>query len=127
MKNINSVLLPGEFFKNNFIEKTEKLMTIKVDTVYLFDHGVNPADKNLDVYELIDGIYKLNEIVNNKFSLGVCVLNINARPYQELFDKYIHKFLEIKNFKLGIGTGDDKFEKRTNFSNDIERRQFKIK
>ena len=96
-------------------------MTVKVDTVYLFDHGVNPADKNLDVYELIDGIYKLNEIVNNKFSLGVCVLNINARPYQELFDKYIHKFLEIKNFKLGIGTGDDKFEKRINFSNDIEK------
>ena len=121
MKNINSVLLPGEFFKNNFIEKTEKLMTIKVDTVYLFDHGVNPADKNLDVYELTDGIYKLNEVVNNKFSLGACVLNINARPYQELFDKYIHKFLEIKNFKLGIGTGDDKFEKRTNFSNDIEK------
>ena len=121
MKNINSVLLPGEFFKNNFLEKTEKLMTIKVDTVYLFDHGVNPANKNLDVYELIDGIYKLNEVVNNKFSLGVCVLNINARPYQELFDKYIHKFLEIKNFKIGIGTGDDKFEKRTNFSNDIEK------
>ena len=121
MKNINSVLLPGEFFKNNFIEKTEKLMTVKVDTVYLFDHGVNPADKNLDVYELTDGIYKLNEVVNNKFSLGACVLNINARPYQELFDKYIHKFLEIKNFKLGIGTGDDKFEKRINFSNDIEK------
>ena len=121
MKNINSVLLPGEFFKNNFLEKTEKLMTIKVDTVYLFDHGENPANKNLDVYELIDGIYKLNEVVNNKFSLGVCVLNINARPYQELFDKYIHKFLEIKNFKIGIGTGDDKFEKRTNFSNDIEK------
>ena len=121
MKNINSVLLPGEFFKNNFIEKTEKLMTVKVDTVYLFDHGVNPANKNLDVYELTDGIYKLNEVVNNKFSLGACVLNINARPYQELFDKYIHKFLEIKNFKLGIGTGDDKFEKRINFSNDIEK------
>ena len=121
MKNINSVLLPGEFFKNNFIEKTEKLMTVKVDTVYLFDHGVNPADKNLDVYELIDGIYKLNEVVNNKFSLGVCVLNINARPYQELFDKYIHKFLEIKNFKIGIGSGDDKYEKRINFSNDIEK------
>jgi hypothetical protein len=38
-----------------------------------------------------------------------------------LFEKYILKFLEIKNFKLGIGTGDDKFEKRPNFSNDIER------
>ena len=28
---------------------------------------------------------------------------------------------QIKNFKLGIGTGDDKFEKRPNFSNDIEK------
>ena len=121
MKKINSVLLPGEFFKTSFLEKTEKLMTINVDTVYLFDHGVNPAGKNLDVYDLMDGINKLNEVVNNKFNLGVCVLNINARPYQELFDEYIHKFLEIKNFKLGIGTGDEKFEKRINFSNDIEK------
>ena len=53
--------------------------------------------------------------------MGVCVLNINARPFQELFDKYIHELLEIKNLKLGIGTGDDKFEKRPNFSNDIEK------
>jgi len=121
MNQINSVLLPGEFFKNNFLEKAEKLMSIEVDTVYLFDHGKNPANKNLDVYELIDGIFKLKEVVNDQFSLGVCVLNINARPYQELFDEYICKFLEIENFKLGIGTGDDKFEKRTNFSNDIEK------
>ena len=96
-------------------------MSLDIDTVYLFDHGKNPAGKNLDVYEVIDGIYKLNEIVNDQFSLGVCVLNINARPFHELFEKYILKFLEIKNFKLGIGTGDDKFEKRPNFSNDIER------
>ncbi len=121
MNQINSVLLPGEFFKNNFLEKAEKLMSVEIDTVYLFDHGKNPANKKLDVYELIDGIFKLKEVVDDQFSLGVCVLNINARPYQELFDKYIFKFLEIKNFKLGIGTGDDKFEKRTNFSNDIEK------
>ncbi len=121
MNQINSVLLPGEFFKNNFLEKTEKLMSIEVDTVYLFDHEKNPANKNLDVYKLIDGIYKLNDVVDNQFSLGVCVLNINARPYKELFDEYILNFLEIENFKLGIGTGDEKFEKRTNFSNDIEK------
>ena len=121
MNQINSLLLSGEFFKNNFLEKTEKLMSKEIDTVYLFDHGKNPAGKNLDVYQLIDSIYKLNEVVNDKFSLGVCVLNINARPYQELCDEYILKFLEIKNFKLGIGTGDDKFEKRSNFSNDIEK------
>ena len=121
MKQINSVLLPGEFFKNDFIEKTEKLMSIDIDTVYLFDHGVNPAGKDFDVYKFIDGIYKLNEVVDGQFRLGICVLNINARSYEELFDEYIYKLLEIKNFKLGIGTGDDKFEKRQNFSNDIEK------
>src|SRR5210317_2056337 len=121
MNKIKSVLLPGEFFKNDFIVKTEKLMSIDIDTIYLFDHEKNPAGSDLDVYELIDGIYKLNEIVNGQIRLGVCVLNINERPFQELFDEYIYKFLEIKNFKLGIGTGDDKFEKRRNFSNDIEK------
>ena len=121
MKQINSVLLPGEFFKNNFKEKTEILMSIDIDTCYLFDHGVNPANKDLDVYEFIDGIYKLNEVIDGQFRLGLCVLNINARPYKELFEQYIYKLLEIKNFKLGIGTGDDKFEKRPNFSNDIEK------
>ena len=121
MKPVNSVLLPGEFFKNNFKEKTEKLMSIDIDTCYLFDHGVNPASKDLDVYEFIDGIYKLNEVIDGQFRLGLCVLNINARPYKELFEQYIYKLLEIKNFKLGIGTGDDKFEKRPNFSNDIEK------
>ena len=121
MKQINSVLLPGEFFKNNFKEKTEKLMSIDIDTCYLFDHWVNPASKDLDVYEFIDGIYKLNEVIDGQFRLGLCVLNINARPYKELFEQYIYKLLEIKNFKLGIGTGDDKFEKRPNFSNDIEK------
>jgi len=120
MKQIKSVLLPGEFFKNDFIVKTEKLMSLDIDTLYLFDHGKNPSGRDLDVYELIDGIYKLNEVINGQIRLGVCVLNINARPFQELFDKYIYAFLEIKNFKLGIGTGDDKFEKRPNFSNDIE-------
>ena len=121
MKQINSVLLPGEFFKNDFKEKTEKLMSIDIDTCYLFDHGVNPASKDLDVYEFIDGIYKLNEVIDGQFRLGLCVLNINARPYKELFEEYIYKLLEIKYFKLGIGTGDDKFEKRPNFSNDIEK------
>ena len=89
MKKIKSVLLPGEFFKNDFIVKTEKLMSLDIDTIYLFDHGKNPAGSDLDVYELIDGIYKLNEVVNGQIRLGVCVLNINARPFQELFEAFI--------------------------------------
>jgi len=121
MKKINSVLLPGEFFKTDFLEKIEKLKSTEVDTLYLFDHGKNPAGNDLEVYELIDGIYKLYEVINDQISLGVCVLNINARPLQELYNEYIYKLLEIKNLKLGIGTGDDKFEKRPNFSNEIEK------
>ena len=121
MKKINSVLLPGEFFKTDFLEKIEKLKSTEVNTLYLFDHGKNPAGNDLEVYELIDGIYKLYEVINDQISLGVCVLNINARPLQELYNEYIYKLLEIKNLKLGIGTGDDKFEKRPNFSNEIEK------
>jgi len=121
MKKIKSFLLPGEFFKNDFKVKTEKLMSLDIDTLYLYDHEKNPAGRDLDVYELIEGVYKLNKLVNGQVRLGVCVLNTNARPFNELFDEYIHKLLKFKNFKLGIGTGDDKFEKRPNFSNDIEK------
>ena len=120
MNKINSVLLPGSFFEYNYIEKVNKLISFEIDTIYFYDHKVNPADKNFDVYRLIDGIYKIYDIVKNEISLGVCVLNINSRPYQVLFDDYINKLLDIKNFKLGIGTGDNKFEKRKNFSNNIE-------
>ena len=119
MNKINSVLLPGSFFINDYVEKAKKLTSLEIDTIYFYDHTVNPVDKNLEVYQLIDGLYKLNDIVKNDISLGVCVLNINSRPHQTLFEDYINKLLDIKNFKLGIGTGDDKFEKRMNFSNNL--------
>ena len=120
MSKIKSVLLPGSFFKNDYVEKTKKLISLGIDTIYFYDHKVNPVDNNLEVYQLIDGLYKLYDIVKNEISLGVCVLNINSRPHQTLFEDYINKFLDIKNFKLGIGTGDNKYEKRMNFSNNIE-------
>ena len=50
MKKIKSVLLPGEFFKNDYVAKTEKLMSLDIDTLYLYDHGKNPAGSDLDVY-----------------------------------------------------------------------------
>ena len=116
MSKIKSVLLPGSFFKNDYVEKTKKLISLGIDTIYFYDHKVNPVDNNLEVYQLIDGLYKLYDIVKNEISLGVCVLNINSRPHQTLFEDYINKFLDIKNFKLGIGTGDNKYEKRMNFN-----------
>jgi len=120
MNKINSVLLPGSFFKNDYIEKTKKLIFHEIDTIYFYDHNVNPVDNKLEVYQLIDGLYKLYDIVKNEISLGVCVLNINSRTHHTLFEDYINKLLDIKDFKLGIGTGDNKYEKRMNFSNNIE-------
>ena len=55
------------------------------------------------------------------------MLNINSRPHQTLFEDYINKLLDIKNFKLGMGTGDDKFEKRMNFSNNVEKNINEVK
>ena len=120
MNQIKSVLLPGSFFADNYVNKTKYLLSKDIDTIYLFDHLNNPVGKNLVMYDLIDGMTKVNHIVNGEKNLGVCVLNINAREYSFLFSNYIFNFLEIKNFKLGIGTGDDKYETRKNYSNNIE-------
>ena len=120
MNQIKSVLLPGSFFADNYVNKTKYLLSKDIDTIYLFDHLNNPVRKNLVMYDLIDGMSKVNHIVNGEKNLGVCVLNINSREYSFLFSNYIFNFLEIKNFKLGIGTGDDKYETRKNYSNNIE-------
>ena len=120
MNQIKSVLLPGSFFADDYVNKTKYLLSKDIDTIYLFDHLNNPVRKNLVMYDLIDGMSKVNHIVNGEKNLGVCVLNINAREYSFLFSNYIFNFLEIENFKLGIGTGDDRYETRKNYSNNIE-------
>ena len=120
MNQIKSVLLPGSFFEDDYVNKTKYLLSKDIDTIYLFDHLNNPVRKNLVMYDLIDGMSKVNHIVNGEKNLGVCVLNINAREYSFLFSNYIFNFLEIENFKLGIGTGDDRYETRKNYSNNIE-------
>jgi hypothetical protein len=78
------------------------------------------VSRNLGIYDLVDGVAKLNHIVNGEKKLGVCVLNVNARNFSTLFSSYISNFLEIKKFKLGIGSGDDKYETRNNHSNNFE-------
>ena len=120
MNQIKSALLPGSFFADDYVNKTKYLLSKDIDTIYLFDHLNNPVKENLIMYDLIDGMTKVNHIVNGEKNLGVCVLNINAREYSFLFSNYIFNFLEIENFKLGIGTGDDRYETRKNYSNNIE-------
>jgi hypothetical protein len=120
MNQIKSVLLPGSFFEDDYVNKTKYLLSNEIDTIYLFDHSINPVSRNLGIYDLVDGVAKLNHIVNGEKKLGVCVLNVNARNFSTLFSSYISNFLEIKKFKLGIGSGDDKYETRNNHSNNFE-------
>jgi len=120
MNQIKSVLLPGSFFEDDYVNKTKYLLSNEIDTIYLFDHSINPVSRDLGIYDLVDGVAKLNHIVNGEKNLGVCVLNVNARKFSTLFSNYICNFLEIKKFKLGIGSGDDKYETRNNYSNNFE-------
>ena len=84
MKNKNSILLPSTFFNSDFKIKIEKLNCSKLDTVYLFDHAVNPVNRSKDVYKLLDGFEILNSCLSEKKNIGSCVLNINSRNKYEI-------------------------------------------
>ena len=77
MNQIKSVLLPGSFFEEDYVNKTKYLLSNEIDTIYLFDHSINPVSRNLSMYNLIDGVVKLNHIVKGEKNLGVCVLNLS--------------------------------------------------
>jgi len=48
-------------------------------------------------------------------------LNVRKRKKDILFDDYIYPFMEIKNFNLGLGIGDERYEKQSSmFKNNIE-------
>ena len=49
------------------------------------------------------------------------VLNIRKREINELMENYLNPLMEIKNFNLGIGIGDDKYEiQKDIYDNNIE-------
>ena len=120
MKNKNSILLPSTFFNSDVKVKIEKLNCSELDTVYLFDHTVNPVNRLKDVYKLLDGFELLNSYLSEKINIGSCVLNINSRNKYELTKNYIEKFIQIKNFKLGLGIGDLLYESTKKFKNKLD-------
>ena len=120
MKNKNSILLPSTFFNSDIKAKIEKLNSSKLDTVYLFDHTVNPVNRSKDVYKLLDGFEILNSYLSEKKNIGSCILNINSRNKYELTKNYIEKFIQIKNFKLGLGIGDLLYESTKKFKNKLD-------
>jgi hypothetical protein len=49
------------------------------------------------------------------------VLNIRKREINELMENYLNPLMEIKNFNLGIGIGDNKYEiQKDIYDNNIE-------
>ncbi len=120
-KQNKSLLLPGTFFEKDIQRKLDYLNLKDVNTVYVFDHLINPVDSKLPMYEIRNAIKLLQNYEERKFKIGSAVLNINKRKIDNLIKEYINPFLEIDGFKLGLGLGDDTFEQNLpNYSNNLE-------
>ena len=118
--NYNSILLHGSFFEEEYQKKIDKLNNLEIKTVYVFDHSINPEIKKLPVYKIMDALSKLDKYERN-FKIGSMVLNIRKREINELMENYLNPLMEIKNFNLGIGIGDDKYEiQKDIYDNNIE-------
>ena len=121
MNKKNSLLLPPQFFETDSDEKIRNILDLDVDALYLFDHFKNPKDSSKPTYIFTEEIFSLYKKVNNEIEVGVCVLNVNARDSNILFKDIIDPLLELKNINIGLGTGDNKYEKHDEiFNNDIE-------
>ena len=118
--NNNSILLNGSFFEEEYQKKIDKLNNLEIKTVYVFDHSINPEIKKLPVYKIMDALSKLDKYDRN-FKIGSMVLNIRKREINELMENYLNQLMEIKNFNLGIGIGDNKYEiQKDIYDNNIE-------
>ena len=118
--NNKSLLLNGSFFDEEYQKKIDKLNNLEIKTVYVFDHNINPEIKKLPVYKIMDALTKLDKYERN-FQIGSMVLNIRKRKKSDLMENYLNRLIEIKNFNLGIGIGDDKYEiQKDIYDNNIE-------
>ena len=118
--NNNSILLNGSFFEEEYQKKIDKLNNLEIKTVYVFDHSINPEIKKLPVYKIMDALSKLDKYERN-FKIGSMVLNIRKREINEFMENYLSQLMKIKNFNLGIGIGDDKYEiQKDIYDNNIE-------
>ena len=118
--NNKSLLLNGSFFEDEYHKKIDKLNNLELKTVYVFDHNINPEIKNLPVYKIMDAVSKLDAFEKN-FQIGSMVLNIRRREKNDLLNNYLNRLIEIKNFNLGVGIGDDRYEiQKDIYQNNIE-------
>jgi len=120
-KQKKSILLPGSFFEKDIQKKLDYLNLKNLNTIYVFDHLINPVDSKLPMYEIRNSINLLQNYEERKFNIGTAVLNINKRKIDDLINEYINPFLEIDGFKLGLGLGNSKYQKNLpNYSNNLD-------
>ena len=105
-----SILLPGSFFKERWREKIDIIVTEKrYNTIYFYDHKVNPVDRNLSVYVQFEAISKVLDY-NSDLRLGTLVTNITRHNIDNICDS-LNNFLSMSSsFDLGIGIGDNTYE-----------------
>ena len=74
MNKKNSLLLPPQFFENDFHKKLNYILQFKIDVLYLFDHLKNPinaiqeASKICEIDDvelvLIGSVYLVGDVLN---------------------------------------------------------------
>ena len=120
MNQNKSILLPGSFFSRNLKEKIEILSNKSINAIYFYDHKVHPVDESLSVYKIPQDIIYLNKALNEKFKLGLCVVNLNLRSVEDLFKNVLDPISLMPNFSLGVGFGDFRYSNQNLFMNDSE-------
>ena len=59
MNRKNSLLLPPQFFENDFDKKIRSILDLGIDALYLFDHFKNPKDSIKPTYIFTEEIFSL--------------------------------------------------------------------
>ena len=112
----NSILLPGSFFDQLWQDKIDLIIEkIDYNTVYFFDHTVNPLNRKYSVYKQFEAIKKVLEY-KNQIRLGTLVTNLQRTSLDEIYSSLRNILLLTNSFDLGVGIGDSKYE--INFTNN---------
>jgi len=109
-----SILLPGSFFDDQWKSKIHLVQEkINCNTIYFFDHSVNPVNSSSSVYNQFEAIQKTLDYKKN-IRLGTLVTNLKRKSADEICSSLRHIVSSTDCFDFGIGIGDDKYEKSLN-------------
>ena len=114
-----SILLPGSFFEERWQTKIDLIaIENRYNTIYFYDHDVNPVNKNLPVYAQYEAINKVQDH-NADLRLGTLITNITRHSLDKICTSLNNFLLMSKGFDLGIGIGDDMYEAKSK-QNDLD-------